>query len=60
MQKRQRGGRSFKVMSQELAVTISRLAETKVRERLPLVSRRTKDSWSPGQDSAQLERETMN
>jgi hypothetical protein len=31
----------------QLAVTIGRLDETKVRERLPLVGSRTKDSWSP-------------
>jgi hypothetical protein len=43
----------------QLAVTIGRLAETEVRERLPLVSCRPKDSWSPCQDSAQLESETM-
>jgi hypothetical protein len=37
----------------QLAVTIGRLDETKVRERLPLVRRRTKDSWSSRQDLAQ-------
>jgi hypothetical protein len=43
----------------QAAVTIGRLDETKVRERLPLVRRRTKDSWSSRHDPAHIKGETI-
>jgi hypothetical protein len=43
----------------QLDVRIGRLDETKVRKRLPLVRRRTKDSWSSSQDPAEVKSETI-